>query len=133
MRRHILMTAMAVTTALGFAAAHVTEAAAQGYPSYCGGVLQTASFYTTISATSSTSTTSYFLILQNTTRNEVNFAVAFNSHLATYRPNGTQFTKLRPWGASQPILLGKQTMHNPSGSGALTLRDLPPNTRVTCR
>lgn len=133
MRKHILMAALAASTALGFAAAPVTEAAAQGYPSYCEGRLQAASFYSTVSATSTNSTTSFWLILQNTTRNDVNFAVAFNANQANNRPNGTHFTKLGPWGTSQSILLGRQTVHNPTGSGALTLSDLPRNTRVVCR
>jgi hypothetical protein len=133
MRKQILMAALAASTALGFAAAPVTQAAAQGYPSFCQGVLQAASFYSTVSATSTNSTTSYWLILQNTTRNDVNFAVSFNAHQATNRPNGTHFTKLGPWGTSQAVLLGRQTVHNPSGSGALSLSDLPGNTRVTCR
>lgn len=133
MRKQIRTAALAATTALGFAAAPVTEAAAQGYPSYCGGRLQAASFYSTISATSTSSTTSYWLILQNTTGNEVGFAVAFNAHQANNRPNGTHFTMLGRWGTSQSILLGRQMVHNPSGSGALKLSDLPGNTRVTCR
>jgi len=133
MRRQILMAALAATTALGLAASPVTRAAAQGYPSFCEGKLQAASFYSTITATATSSTTSFWLILQNTTGNNVIFAVTFNAHQVNSRPNGTHFTMLRPWGTSQSILLGRQTVHNPSGSGALTLRDLPGNTRVTCR
>lgn len=131
MRKHILMAASA---ALGFAAAPVTQAAAQTRSSYCEGRLQASTFYSTNGAAGSTqTTTSFWVLLQNTTRNEVNFAVNFLAPQLTNRPNGTVFTKLGQFGTSQPVLLGRQTTYSHMQSQVLPLSALPENTRVTCR
>jgi hypothetical protein len=134
MRKQILMAGLAATAALAFAAAPVAEAQAQTYPSYCGGKLQAASFYSTTNSNGRVSTVNYYLILQNTTNQNVTYAVTFNATQARNRPNGTQFSTLRAWGTSPTILLGTDTLNNPGGTGALSnVNDLPPATRVTCR
>jgi hypothetical protein len=123
----------ALAAAGALALAPLGEAAAQGN-NYCGGKLQAASFYSTTQSTPTSSTVIYYLILQSTVGEHVTFAVNFHDSRVQSRQNGTQFTRLGPWGTSQSIVLGVSRLNNPSGTGGPSVpMDLATGTRVTCR
>ena len=126
-----LILAMTATTAL--ALAPLTEAAAQSNK-YCNGKLQAATFYSNTQSTSTRSTVSYYLTLQSTVGENVNFAVTFNDPRVRIRQNGTKYTQLGPWGTAHDILLGVAELNNPGGTGGPAVpKDIAAGTRVMCR
>jgi len=123
-----LISALAAAGAL----APLGEAAAQGN-NHCGTKLQAASFYSTTQSTSTRSTVSYYLILQNTVGEDVTFTVTFQDSRVQSRQNVAQATRLGPWGTSRSMLLGVAQLNNPSGTGGPSVpMDLAAGTRVTC-
>jgi hypothetical protein len=126
-----LILAMAATTAL--ALAPLADAAAQG-TKYCDGKLQAATFYSNTQSTSTRSTVSYYLTLQSTVGENVNFAVTFRDSRVQSRQNGAKYTPLGPWGTAHDILLGVAEFNNPGGTGGPAVpKDLVAGTRVMCR
>ena len=132
MKKHLFsgLAAAAIATALPLAGA-----SAQGN-SYCNGMVQAASFYSTTQATSTRSTVSYFVIIQSMVEQSLAIEVTFRDARNIVIPGGggPHGRRLAPWGTSQPIQIGVATLANPSGSGGLNVpTDLAAGTTVTCR
>ncbi|WPB85552.1 hypothetical protein [Sediminicoccus rosea] len=111
------------------------EASAQGN-SYCNGMVQAASFYSTTHATPTRSTVSYFVIIQSMVEQSLQIEVTFRDTRNIVIPGGggPHGRRLGPWGTSQPIQIGVATLANPSGTGGLNVpHDLAAGTTVTCR
>ena len=126
-------------TGLAAAAALVTlplgGASAQGN-SYCNGMVQAASFFSTTQATSTRSTVSYFVIVQSMTNQSLAIEVTFRDPKNIVIPGGggPHSRRLAPYGTSEPIQIGVATLANPSGSGGLSVpMDLAAGTTITCR
>jgi len=131
--RKQLLTGLATAAAL--ATLPLTEASAQGN-SYCNGMVQAASFYSTTQATPTRSTVSYFVIIQSMVEQSLQIEVTFRDSRNIVIPGGggPHGRRLGPWGTSQPIQIGVATLGNPSGTGGLNVpHDLAAGTTVTCR
>ncbi|WP_431303852.1 hypothetical protein [Sediminicoccus sp. BL-A-41-H5] len=110
-------------------------ASAQGN-SYCNGMVQAASFYSTTDSTSTRSTVSYFVIVQSMVEQSLQIEVTFRDrrNIVIGGGSGPHGRRLGPWGTSQPIQLGVATLANPSGTGGLNVpTDLAAGTTITCR
>lgn len=131
MRKH-LFTGLA---AASLASLPMAGASAQGN-SYCNGMVQAASFYSTTQSTSTRSTISYFVIVQSMVEQSLAIEVTFRDRRNIVIPGGggPHGRRLGPWGTSQPIQLGVATLANPSGTGGLNVpTDLVAGTTITCR
>lgn len=128
----------ALAAALAIPMALASGAAQAQIASYCGGSVAANAFYNTVQSNGRTSVVSYFVQLQNRTNQPIPLInVTFNYNLATDRISGSPpgARGLQPY-QQITVLLGKQAINNPSGSGALNPTDLnngvPHATSVIC-
>lgn len=132
MRKTIVLAALAAATGLGLLAAPVTEAVAQSYPSYCFNALKATSFYRSISTAGSTTTVTFYMIVQNVSGRPLSYAPTVSDGRLSNRPTGTVFTSVAR-NATSLANLGQQIATNSSGAGALNSNDIIPAVRVVCR
>lgn len=126
---------LALAGAGALALAPLGGASAQGN-SYCEGKVQASSFYFTTEATHTSSTITYWTIIQNVVGETLEVEVTFRDRRNLVRPSsaGPRRQRLGPWGTSQPFQLGVVQLNNSAGTGGLNVpADLVAGTTVTCR